>query len=206
MTPKHLYTPRRVEDDSSKRRSYGLRHGGVRTIDDLKNRCVVNEDTGCWEFQGARSAGKNGGIHVVPAVWLPEFGQVVTGMKAAAILTGKVAHDAPKTTLVWRSCRCRTCLNPEHLKTGTRKQWGADMVARGAMSGPWRKAANIKGAKARRKLTDEEAREILHSTDTCEQAGAKYGVSKSTVSRIRRGERYTERLITGASVFTMGAA
>lgn len=206
MTPKHLYTPRRHEEDPAKRRSYGQRHGGVRTVEDIFHRCVINEDTGCWEWQGSRSQGKGGHIHIVPTMWVPALGTLTTGMRAVAILSGKIAADAPASVIVWRVCRCRTCLNPEHLRTGTRAEWGAEMAARGAMSGAWRKAANIKGAKAKRKLSDEQSREILVSSDTCEALAARYGVSKSTISRVRRGQRYTERQIPGASVFSWAAA
>jgi len=51
---------------------------GVRTIEDLRLRCVVDEITGCWLWRGAFTQG-------VGAVWLPELGKTRTIRSAAQV-------------------------------------------------------------------------------------------------------------------------
>ena len=44
--------------------------GGIRSVDDIKDRCRVDDVTGCWIWAGALVHGK------APRVWVPGLGAV----------------------------------------------------------------------------------------------------------------------------------
>jgi hypothetical protein len=60
-----------------------------------------------------------------------------------------------------------------------------DMIKKGR--GSW-----VEINKQKRKLTDEEVREIRVSSLSCVKAGKKYGVGKSIIHHIRKGNTYRD--------------
>ena len=70
------------------------------------------------------------------------------------------------------------CINPEHLILGTHADNVADRVSRG------RSATGVKNGRA--KLTEDQVREILASTDRHIVLSKKYGVTPKVVRLVRR--------------------
>ena len=88
----------------------GQNLGGVRTIDDLRDRSVIDAITGCWNVRGVN---KRSGCQL----WLPALQQAVSLTGAMSVLiTGEKA--APGTCW-YAACRNPRCGNPEHRKFGT---------------------------------------------------------------------------------------
>lgn len=81
------------------------RQDGIRTPEDLRQRCHVREDDDCWAWCGA--VDKRG----TPKVWFPPFGITSTiGPVIAFMRTG----IRPKRAVWLRTCSSSDCVNPEH--------------------------------------------------------------------------------------------
>ena len=175
----------------------GTNCGGVRKLEDLRLRCRVDQDTGCWHFGGKehrRQAGK-----VDPRVWLADRRSAVTVAKAGWLLAGKPLKLGE---IVWPRCRTHCCGNPSHLMAGTKAQWGAWAQAQGYMRGrPERAAINrrIKLETGQCALTMELAAWIRESTQTGREIAQVLGVSEQVVSRARLGKTYAAAPV--ASIF-----
>lgn len=85
--------------------------------------------------------------------------------------------------VVLHSCDNPPCVNPGHLSLGTASDNMRDMVAKRRERGP-----------KRRKLTVEQAREVLASKEPY-VLGKKYGASKQVVGALLRGETYHDARI-----------
>lgn len=171
--------------------------GGVRKLEDLRIRCRVDQDTGCWHY-GGKERRRQAGV-VEPRVWLADKRSAVTVSKAAWLLAGKVVRDGHT---IWPRCRTYCCANPAHLLSGTKAQWGAWVADQGHMRGrPERVAVNrrIKLETGQCALTMELAGWIRESSQTGRQIAHALGVSEQVISRARRGITYAPTPV--ASVF-----
>lgn len=165
---------------------------GVRTIDDLRLRCRIDEETGCWRFgKATRSA------HA-PGVRLAALDQrmVTIGVAICFLKTGKL----PAKGIFWH-CTCSTshCANPEHRKAGTRK---TQMLQAQYRPSALTLARIASTKRARSKLSDEAIAAIRSSTATLKDLAQRFGVSPSHISRIRLGQTWRETAAPAASVFT----
>lgn len=86
----------------------------------------------------------------------------------------------PEGLVVRHTCDNRMCINPEHLITGTHQDNMRDMVERGRSA--------IGERNGRSKITEVIAREIKQSHLSASLLAEKYGISPSTIRRIRRGK------------------
>jgi hypothetical protein len=89
----------------------------------------------------------------------------------------------PKGMVIRHKCDNRKCINPDHFEIGTQRQNMQDMVERGR---------SLTGEKHPLvKLTEAQVIEIWERALKGECHLAKeYGVSYSTISKIRKGERW----------------
>lgn len=120
-------------------------------------------DSPCWEWQGAESRGG--------------YGQMTVNKKKV------MAHrhfferrygPVPDGMQIDHLCRNRACVNPDHLEAVTC-------------------AENIRRSRVP-KLTPEDVRRIqsLKGTRSGASVGREYGVFRSTINRIWRGEQWAE--------------
>jgi hypothetical protein len=86
--------------------------------------------------------------------------------------------------LVCHRCDNRICVNHEHLFPGTHADNSADMVAKGRSAKP-RGALN-----GMSKLTPSQVEEIRAYTGPETIAAKRYGVNRSCIGAIRRGDRW----------------
>lgn len=172
----------------------GIRTDGIKTVDDLMSRCVVDDITGCWLLNGkSGNAQRN--------VWFPQAGRWVSlGVLACYFKTGK----PPKKGDVWH-CKCETkgCANPAHRMRGDRS---SQMKNAGIKLTPVRRANLIKARRSVSKLTDEQCAEIRASTDKLTEIAEKYGISPGYASVIRRGVFRRPVSASGSSVFSFAAS
>jgi len=166
---------------------------GVRTIEDLRLRCVVDEITGCWLWRGAFTQG-------VGAVWLPELGKTRTIRSAAMFLSGKPIKKGHR---IYLKCIHSDCCNPAHCNPMTPAAFGKAQAASDRLKGnPTRLATCIRLGRKNSRLTPELAQEIRESSETGLAIAARLGVSRSVVSKIRTNKAWNVAAMPGASVFT----
>lgn len=165
-------------------------------LEKIKDRCVIDAETGCWHWRGAMNTDKAGAG--VPVIWNGK--RSVTGMRLVFELAKRplLPGESP-----WRTCRCLDCLAPAHLRAGTKAAWGAWRKANGfAKIGPEALAANML---SKRRLAAEDGAEkaaaIRSSTESGAELARRTGLSKTAVNRIRNGKAWAET-VPQASVFT----
>lgn len=140
----------------------------------FEKRISISED-GCWEWTGSHSDTGYGcfydgkAYHAHRYSWIRTNGPIPDGM------------------LVLHRCDNRSCVNPAHLFLGSHRENSVDMVQKGRNS-THDTAGERHGAS---KLTDAAVREIRASTLTGRELAAKFGVSESAVSLVRRGRSWT---------------
>lgn len=169
--------------------------GGIRTIEDLRLRCRVDDITGCWHWVQGISQG-------APKVHYVINGKKGSGRgrKAALLLSG---IPIPKGHVVFpkRICPSDDCVNPEHSRAGTRNNHGKYLRATGKSISMTKTVAARKSARGKRaKLTIEDARAIRESTESQAKVAKRFGVSQAVVWSIKAGRAWREHA-AGASVF-----
>ncbi len=85
-----------------------------RTVDDLRARCTVNADTGCWAWTGRFFGGVN------PAIPLAGTNGAVSLQIALAVLT--TGARMPSGRWLIPTCGNLPCLNPAHRREGSRSE------------------------------------------------------------------------------------
>jgi hypothetical protein len=181
---------------------HGTYLGGVWSVAALRDRCRINDVTGCWLWGMAcdRESGS-------PTMWIRlrqgEEPLRVRGRRGALLLAGvtiprgHVAYQTP-------DCKSDLCVNPDHCRVGTKAEWGRFIAESGAGKTPAKLAANRKiGREKLAKITMEDAREIRVSNESTYALAKRYGIAQSAIWNIKRGRAWKE-LAPGASVFTLG--
>ena len=179
----------------------GTRMGGIYSIDDLRMRCEVDDDTGCWLWLGGKTMGK-------PGVNLVIDGKrcCLPGRRAAAVLAGRRLSTQ---IAVWQSPKCHEamCVSPDHAASGS---WSQACMAAEKRDGWKRQAARVRNGiirgMAKAKVTPAQVIEIRASTDLLRVVAERYGISRSQAGNIRSGNSWKSRAIPGSSVFNFAEA
>ena len=153
---------------------------GIRTIEDLKDRCTVDEDTGCWEWAGALTATNR------PSMWIPAIGRV--GSVGTLLSMIKTGSRPPKGKCWVPTCLNTLCVSEAHRKLGTFSE--LQKVTRPKLTA-LHKARIAQGRRKASKVTSPEAAEdIRTSEETLAVLSLRHGMSPSMVSKIRRQEAW----------------
>ena len=139
------------------------------------SRVMENKENGCWEWDGHIT--DNGYGHC----------RLLGERKAHRV--SYILHKGEITAgnVIMHKCDNRICVNPDHLEQGTHKENMADMKDKGRAS---------HGAKKR--LTEDEVKDIYLSKSSIKQLTAQYGMNIRTIERIRSGKlwgRITNELV-----------
>jgi hypothetical protein len=185
---------------------------GIRTIEDIRDRCVLDEDTGCWMWAGAMINARMStpSLRLTRSAWadLGVGKTTKSGLRAAWLLAGKRLPDGH---IVWRSCCNSKCINPAHLRAGDRDAFGRHVARNGIAAADPSRRARLMLISAPRTIPPE----VIRAIESDIQAGRSrneirdaHGVSLSMVSRVATGQHQHQRgrLVPGASVFALGAA
>lgn len=138
---------------------------------------------GCWDWKGPiarggypvmscrRAIGSDRGHR---ASWLIHKGEIPAGL------------------YVCHTCDNPICTNPDHLWLGTHKENNDDKIAKSRQNNtpPPHKVGSENGAS---KLTEKQVKEIkilLEKRLTSRDIGRQYGVSKTTILRIKKGTHW----------------
>jgi hypothetical protein len=148
------------------------------TLDDIKARCI--EEGECWIWQGALNAG---GYPIMKA----------KGVRGGCLLVRRVAISLdgrppkPRQPVVTK-CGDKRCCKPACMKLSTPSSVGKQAAKKGAFSSASRRSKIAESRRTNSKLTQEQVQEIRVSTESGPVLAARYGIVKSTVSGIKRGE------------------
>lgn len=168
---------------------------GVYSLEALRERSVIEDGSDCWLWGGAMTRG-------YPRVWTAH---PVTGIPSSVSATMAAWHLAGNwfrpDMVVYRTCGCHKCVNPAHMKCGT-KAVACRFVAdsdrhKGQIH---RQIANKINGMKRSKLTPELIVEIRNSDEQARAMGKRLGVSESLISAYRKGKR-GNAAIGASSVF-----
>lgn len=156
-----------------------------RTVDQVKAliaRSVEVNEAGCWEWQRGRTV--TGGYATL--TWRG----IYPGHRVSyAAHVGPI----PDGLFVCHHCDNRICLNPDHLFTGTLQDNVADMVAKGRHKPGF--ARILRGSECRQaRLTEDDVRVIMSSSERGVDLAAHYGVAQQTICNIRKGRRWQHLL------------
>lgn len=131
----------------------------------------------CWLWVGAKNKGKGGGYGTF---WL-DYKSRKTHKLAFFDKNGQ-----PWGLLILHKCDVRNCVNPDHLYAGTQKDNVRDMFERGRANKPCGERQHLS------KLTEKSVLFIrsVGTTISSRKLGAMFGVDKSTILRVRRGQTW----------------
>ena len=152
------------------------------TLDHLRSYCDTS--TGCWIWGGATNQ------IGYPIIKNGKRGCLLARREAARLAGMVLQGKEPVTT----TCGNRLCLNPEHLQKSTTQAIAKAAALRGAYSTKARAQAIAERRRARpvAKLTMEQAREIRASADSGPVLAERYGVNRSLINGIKRGEAWID--------------
>lgn len=159
---------------------------GLNTIADVRGRCVVDEISKCWRWDGAFAVNTVKGSRC-PVAHFPPTGRTTSVLRIALLLTGKRPG-----AVTWRTCCSDSCVNPAHLLTGTRSQWGEWCEARGNLRGQVARRAANRRAKITNgaKLTPELAAWARESSQKGADIAHALAISPTSVSRAKLGRTW----------------
>lgn len=178
----------------------------LRTLEDMRQRCVIDDITGCWVWRGT-FRGDLPTARLSLHVDHREAGRNMSAMRAARILFGK--ETAPGQNVYHAYCSNKSCINPEHTAAGSARKRNLAAAARGSHSDVARLATLAK-FRAQTMLPFDLVRsvsEAIHAEGlTCKQAAEKFGIRHEMAKIIRRGQHAHQRapVLRGASVFSFG--
>lgn len=169
--------------------------GSMKKISDIKARCVVDYETDCWHWRGAKANGRFPKISLKTKEGPKHF----TGAKVAMLLTG---HEVPKGMVVYHyKCHSVDCLNPAHLKIGTNRDKWEHIKREGYLRGDPSRAAINKAIAMKSCKVAKHMDEIMNSDKTSVQLAIELGIHQSTI-RAARAKRKGSTQIINSSVFT----
>lgn len=126
---------------------------------------------GCWEWTGYKNEKGYGVINL--------GGERMLAHRFSYL---RIHESIPEGMFVLHRCDNPACVNVKHLFLGTKADNNADMIAKGRQ----RMASRVGIANSCAKLTEDQVRHILHSTERCTDLAARYGVSKTNITSIRK--------------------
>lgn len=133
----------------------------------------ANVLTGCWEWTGGKDRGGYDTLFVDEKT-----------TKAHRLAFEHLKGPIPAGGHVLHTCDNPSCVNAEHLFTGTHDLNMKDKVSKGRQS----RSPGEKHPQAR--LTEELVREIFNASGTQRAIAAQYGISQMHVWRIKNNESW----------------
>ncbi len=166
----------------------GTHLGGVRTLADLRDRCRINEISGCWHLLDSRRRRITYSPKLSPRIHVHQQGRRIA-RSAAWELSGRQIHPGK---FVFRCLRAWDCCNPDHLQCMAPSEGYALLAAHGLMTSVRKsmKARQLSRTRVGTKLTEELAQWARESTQTQTEAAHGLGVYQTRVSDVRRGKAW----------------
>lgn len=178
----------------------GAHIGGIRTIADLRDRCRIDEHTGCWLWGMFAHNGRPQLFYVLP----DGTQRKQSARRAAAEL--QAGKQLPPNIMAFASACCNEslCANPAHVRLGNRTQCNRAMVKRQGTALKAKHSRNAIALRSQAKITLEIAREIRLRTEPAHVLEREYPIKRAAICNIRSGKSWRETF-RGASVFAWAA-
>ncbi len=159
-------------------------------IDAVQAHAVADEDTGCWNWNGATQSGSRDPVPVI------RWGRKVNAVRRllALELFGKshAWHLSGRKYVATYGCGNPNCVQPEHVVVQLR-QTVQRRSALAARQNPMRGYRQATKARATHAVLDaDKAAQIRLDPRAQKAIAADYGVSQATVSSIKRGRTWRE--------------
>lgn len=135
----------------------------------IESRCEKVPFSGCWIW--SKAVQKSSGYGMLRVSGRPILAHRASWMAFRGETNG--LH-------VLHKCDVRQCANPDHLFLGTDKDNSDDMMAKGRNRHPYGEGCHLS------KLSEGDAREIFHSSDSYSKLGKKFGVTVQAVYAIKK--------------------
>lgn len=178
----------------------GTRLDGISTLEDLRQRCVIDEDSGCWHLRTARG-------RMLPqtarhVIWVFGIGHT-TATRASWLLShpGRTLHNG---RICFRTCDSYDCVAPDHIVSGTRKAWGVHMARSGKGVTNAKTQANQQGRRSTWKLTAELKQWLLESPQSGIEVAHALGITQGRANAVRAKTRAAMAALPVRSVFDLG--
>jgi len=150
-------------------------------IDYIKQRTVVDESTGCWEWTQNKTSQGYGNATFKTKTW-----------KAHRLSYTAFIGDIPEGLVVMHSCDNPSCCNPQHLSVGTQKDNMDDMVRKGRSNIGHTHNQGSKCGVAKLKEEDVlKIKELLAKGVSQREIAEKYNVKQPTISQINTGTTWS---------------
>ncbi|QIL72910.1 hypothetical protein G7048_22695 [Diaphorobacter sp. HDW4B] len=176
----------------------------MKTIDEIKGRCVITED-GHWLWKGAIRP--DGRAHIYAPDFTRRDGALSTQSGPRAVWHCANQKPVPSGWRVFGNCDEPTCCNPNHILLMSEKDFGKRQQRAGTLKGQTaRILANRAIGRQRAVLTPEQVLYVQTSPKLGIDLAAELNVSKSAISKYRRGEFVCVRAAGGMFSGLMGGA
>lgn len=180
---------------------HGTYLGSVRTIDDVRDRCVIDQETQCWHLR-MRLTGKPAPQGRTPRLYLYGIGGVSATRAVWELVHGKPMPNGRRAV---HKCQSHDCCNPEHIRAMIHSDAQRYIVGKWCDMSPARKASLRKLQLQRRRLSLEQLAEIRHSAESSASIARKFGVSTTTIWAVRAGKTYRDAGCGPSSVWELAA-
>lgn len=158
----------------------------MRTLEEIKGRCVVTED-GHWLWKGALCPDGRANIYAPNYTKGPDCMSTQNGPRA--VWHCKTGSPIPAGWSAYGVCSEMACCNPAHIRCTSDKELGDWIRHTRKLKGSVRRIlANRAINRKRAVVTPELIAFITASPKTGPELAAELGISKQTVSKTRRGE------------------
>jgi hypothetical protein len=169
----------------------------IKTLEDIRSRCWIDEDTGCWVWRLASDKDGQGKC----SFKMPGGKKTQTTARRVAwiLSTGK---PIPAGKIIYYiQCRNPLCVNPAHMTCGTKAEAGKHLHDQGYLRGhPARIAKNTRLVHQNiAKLDWAKVREIRSSNESRYELAERFGVKPNTVRDVQNHRCWRE--IANSSVF-----
>lgn len=158
----------------------------MRTLDDVMGLCYVDED-GHWLWRGSTRGGGRANIYG------PDFTngrEMRTQHGPRAVWHIANQRPIPAGHRVFLMCDEPTCCNPQHIKCLSEAAYAAHVKRTGARRGQTaRILANRANNRRRAALTPEQVLYVMTSDKLGTELARELGVSNSTISSYRLGQK-----------------
>lgn len=169
---------------------YGLATGiigpgpGIHHLDDVRQRCVVDEISGCWVWTGATSDG-------VPRMWSTSLatGRRCTMPGRAVTWQLSTGKPIPGKWRVFATCDEKLCVSPEHGQAMRVSEWGRQLAAAGTLKGRIKRVlANRRMGQRRSRLTPDAVQQLRNAPRGQVLPTARsLGIGRTAAYRVRTG-------------------
>jgi hypothetical protein len=169
----------------------------INSLDDIRARCWVDEDTGCWVWRLAADKDGQGKC----SYKRPDGTKTQTTSRRVSWMMSTGKPIAPGLVVYQKLCRDPLCVNPAHLACGTKAEAGKRLRDEGHLRGhPARIAKNTRLVHQHIAILDwAKVREIRASNADRYTLAALYGVKPKTIRDVQNQRCWRE--VANSSVF-----